>query len=389
MPRRWLAASLIALLVPFASGCGAGGLGQIACLPSHDALLVLSDIAAGTGDSELKRTRPDPTRTTVQYDTDGRHGSADVYVSGTPRACVVLTPGASTAGKDDERLVAFAGSFARTGFAVVVPDLENVKQLKLSPDDGRAIADAFRYAHGRADLAPAGRIGLGAFSYALGPTILGALEPDVKPDVRFILGVGGYHDLTKVITYFTTGAFRPQAGAPWRFNTPNTYGKWAFVYSNVDRFTAAGATDKAALTEMANRRIEHPDADISDLVPKLQSPEGKALYALLTNANPDAVPGLITALPEAVRGDLAKLDLANKDLSGLSCRLILFHGYEDDLVPYPESIDLAAAVPHGKLFLVHGLQHVDYKQPGFFDAWSFGCGIQDVLDEQWKGPTDG
>jgi hypothetical protein len=385
MVHRFIASALAIILL---SGC-TPPFNQIACLPSHDALLILDDIAAGAGVSKLKTSTPTPVKTAVTYTVAGRKGGADLYQSGTPLAGIVLTPGASTSGKDDDRLVAFANSFARSGFAVIVPDLPNVRQLKVSPDDARAIADAFVYASGRPDLSPGGRLGMGAFSYALGPTILGALEPDVRDKARFILGVGGYHDLLKVITYFTTGAYRERPDQPWKFITPNSYGKWAFVYSNLDRFTGDAAQDKQTLTAMADRRIVNGSANIDDLVAKLTSAPGKALYALLSNTDPDKVPALVAGLPAGVQSDLDRLNLSNKDLTTLKARLILFHGYEDDLVPYTESISLSQATgKRNRLFLVNGLVHVDYKQPGFFDAWSFGCAIQDVLDEKWKQQSD-
>ncbi|MDB5098675.1 MAG: hypothetical protein JWM80_3096 [Cyanobacteria bacterium RYN_339] len=360
---------------------------QVACLPSNDALLILDDIAAGAGASKLKTITPQPAKTVVPFEVAGRKNDGDLYVSGTPQAGIVLTPGASTSGKDDERLVAFASSLARSGFAVLVPNLPNVRQLKVSPDDARVLADAMVFLASRADLAPGGRLGTGAFSYALGPTILAALEPDVRDKLRFVLGVGGYHDLTRVITYFTTGYFRDAPNQPWRYQKPNSYGKWAFVHSNVDRLTDEG--DRTTFTEMANRKLVDPAATIDDLTAKLTSTEAKALLEVLNNTDPEKVPGLIKQLPAGVQSDLAKLTLVDKDLTPLKARMILFHGYEDDLVPYTESVSLAAAFNRRtRLFLINGFVHVDYKQPGFLDGWSFGCAIQDVLNEKWKSATD-
>lgn len=71
------------LLVLLVAGCTP--FNQILCLPSHDALLILGDIAAGTGPSELKTLTPEPAKTVVSYEVAGRKSDADLYLSGPPK----------------------------------------------------------------------------------------------------------------------------------------------------------------------------------------------------------------------------------------------------------------------------------------------------------------
>lgn len=381
--RNALASAIAALAL---LGCGpANPLQQIACLPNGDALMLVDDMVATAENTRLKAITAEPVRTTVPYVVDGRAHEGDLYLSGTPQAGMVLVPGASTAGKDDVRVVAMAKSLSRSRFAVLVPDLPNVKALRVQPSDARRLADALSYLAGRADLSPQGRVGIGAFSYALGPTMLATLEPDVRDKVRFVMGVGGYYDLPRVVTYFTTGYFREHAGGPWVFQKANDYGKWVFVKSNLDRFT--DPTDVLTLTTMADRKLADPTADIADLSAALKSTEGKALFGLMTNTDPDKVPTLIGNLPATVRADMDALDLSKRDLSGVKARVILFHGYEDDLVPWPETPALAAALGgRARAYMISGLVHVDLKPPGFFDGWRMGCAVNDLLDERWRGP---
>ena len=42
-----------------------------------------------------------------------------------------------------------------------------------------------------------------------------------------MVSVGGYHDITEVVRFFTTGAYR--IDDRWRYAEPNAYGKWVFV----------------------------------------------------------------------------------------------------------------------------------------------------------------
>jgi len=68
------------------------------------------------------------------------------------------------------------------------------------------------------------------------------------------------------------------------------------------------------------------------------------------------------ALPAPMRADLAALSLHDKELGGLDARLILVHGRNDTLIPWPESLALAAAFPptQARVFLLDAvLGHVD------------------------------
>ena len=69
---------------------------------------------------------------------------------------------------------------------------------------------------------------------------------------------------------------------------------------------------------------------------------------------------LIAALPQGLRADMAALDLSRADLSRLKAELILLHGRDDAIIPYTESLALAAASPRNRvtLGLVDNLSHV-------------------------------
>lgn len=334
------------------------------CIPAQDreSVRVLQDIVAGPGPSDLKQTTPTPERTTVDFTVDGRRSVGDLYRPLQPTgAPLVLVPGLSPAGKDDARLVALAESLARARFLVLVPDLKAARELKISLEDARTIGDATIHLSQMTQADGFTGVGIAAISYAVGPAAIAALDPEAAPHVSFVLGLGGYYDSEAMITYLTTGFFRdPDTGA-WRQHRIRPEGVWIFVRSNLDRIE--NPRDRVLLGAMAERRRTDIGAPIGDLAAEL-GPEGRSVYALLANRNPDKVPALIAALPAPIRRELDALSLRNYDLTPLSGKTILIHGEEDPVIPYTESERLARAIGRAELFLVPGFSHVDRTAVG-------------------------
>lgn len=348
------------------------------CEPGRDleAILLLSDIAAGEKRSPLKALTPAPARVPVTYRVKGKEYTGDLYRPGEEvRAGILLVPGAAEGGKDDPRLVAFAKTLARGRFTVLVPDLAGLKSLQVSSGDVLEVADSFAHLASLPEAAPQGRAGICAFSYAAGPALLASITPAIRDRVRFVMAVGGYYDLPLVLAFFTTGYFRDEGR--WQHRTPNEYGKWVFVLSNVERLS--DPKDRQLFRLMAERKMEDPAAGTAELAAKL-GPEGKSLYDFAANRDPSRVPLLIARLPEEVRREIAALNLADKDLSLLKARLILVHGLDDDIIPYTESAALARAVPRGQaeLFLARGLFHVEVKA-GILDSWRLWRAVAALL----------
>ncbi len=339
-----------------------------------EALLVLDDLAAGPLPSFLKTLTPRPERRPLAFSLDGRNRSGDLYVPAeTAAAGIVLVPGAAREGKDDPRLVALAETLARAGFLVLVPDIANLRDLAVSADDRRPIADAARHLAAGHGL---GRVGVAAISYAVAPAVLAALE---EPGIDFVVGVGGVYDLDAVITFFTTGRYRAGPGQEWLSMRPNAYGKWVFVAANAGRLP--DSADRALLAAIADRKMAEPGAAIDDLRAGL-SPQGQAVMALLDNDDPARVPALIRALPAAADDEIRRLDLAEQDLSRLRAQLILVHGRDDRIIPWTESAALAEMAPRAELVLLDDLAHADLRPGGAVDAVSLWRAVRLLLEER-------
>jgi pimeloyl-ACP methyl ester carboxylesterase len=345
------------------------------CSPPRaiEAARVLADLSQPDGSAQQPGMPP----TSVTFPPGSGVTVGDLYWPDGAEAALVLVPGVVPEGKDDPRLVELAQTLVRARFAVLVPDIVGLRAQKVSPDDARAIAAAIAWLASCGEPAEARSVGVVAISYAAGPAILAALRPDAAPRVRFLVAIGGYYDLEAVVTFFTTGYFRTAPGQPWQRGEPNAYGKWVFIAANAERLD--DPHDRAALAAMAERKLQDLDAEVADLEAGL-GPQGRAVTALLDNRDPDRVPALIASLPEAVRDDLAALDLSRRDLSQLDAHLLLVHGRDDPIIPSTESEALAAATPDDTaLYLVDSLAHVELSPAGVVDGWKLWRAIYRLL----------
>ena len=211
-----------------------------------------------------------------------------------------------------------------------------------------------------------------AFSYSVGPAILAALEDDIREKVRFVVGLGGYHDLPQAMRFFTTGQF--EYAGKWHHLTPDDTGKMVLLYSSLDYLAEehGEARDRGIFDQMVALRSQDSKADLTALAAQL-STDAWTVYALAVNSDPARFPELLTRLPAAMQADIKHLDLARHNLKLLKARLILVHGKNDNLIPYPESLALAAAAPENqsRVTLIHRvLGHVDLSISHLF-SWRF------------------
>jgi alpha-beta hydrolase superfamily lysophospholipase len=372
---RWLLIGAIALaLLILAAAVFAGR-------HAYDTTLLLADLARV--DLPLPDSRPAFERDEAEYTVSGQHRAADVYLpQAAVRAALVLVPGAAEGGRRDTRLEEFAGALARSGFAVVVPDVPALRELRLTPDsvaDVSAAIDFLRTGPRTAPyLGPDTRLGIGAFSVAAGLAVLAALESESVGKLDFLLLVGGYYDLRRTLGWLTTGHY--ETVELQQEITPDSAGKWVYALSHAQ--TLPRASDREALAELARGKLADPAAETDDLVHRL-GPEGRSVYDFIVNREPGRVHDLIGQLPAAARSDIVALDLAGHDLGRLGAELILVHGLDDNIIPWGESVALAAAVPADRvrLYLLHGLRHVD----GDFqvsDAWRTWWALRALLSQR-------
>ncbi len=340
----------IAIAMVLAGGCLQLRLGD------SEAGLVLEDLVSS--DSRLRQRTPGPTSRALRFSGDEQKLRGDLYVpADSVRAGIVLVPGLAIAGKNDPRLVALARTLARVNFIVLIPDIPGFRAYRMGSEDVKVLVVAVQALSVAPEMQPHLPIGIGAFSFAVGPALIAALDTRVAGRVDFIVAVGGYQDLRRLITYYTTGAHRDDRDTP----TPYDKGKWIFALGVSEKLP--NTADRLAIQAVARRAIYANRGEADVPAPAGLSPAGAALLELLTNTTPARVPALLARLPALLRAEITALNPAEQPMNSLHARLLLLHGRSDNIIPYTESIALAESVPAGRadLFIIDGLAHVDLQ----------------------------
>jgi fermentation-respiration switch protein FrsA (DUF1100 family) len=305
----------------------------------------------------LSQLRAEPIVEVTEFEVGGVKVAADLYrpAGHAPHPGILLVHGMVDVGRSDERLMGFADALARAGYVVLVPDFEGLKEFRVSLDDVGTIVAAFE----RLETLPGvrrDRTGIFGASYSGGLALLAAGDPAIADRVRFCFLLGAYHDLRNVVAYMTTGYYRD--GGQWVYLEPENFGRWVFLLNGDD--LVDDPADRATLVEIALAKLGNPDGDVSTRVSRLGD-EGRRVYDLITAKDPDAALAMIDALAPRVRENLDRLS-PRGTMSRVKADLILVHGRDDNMIPYPESSALAAEAAPGTrvhLELLDSFRHVD------------------------------
>ena len=343
----------------------------------YEALLLLTDVVGQPLPAWID-PRPQATRRSITYERSGRTYNADFYrPDAEVQAGIVFIPGAAEDGKDDPRVIAFSTSLARSRFAVLVPDVVALRELRLLPETEQDIADALDWLFAQPELSGK-RVGVLTTSVAIGPAVLAVLRPELSSRVSFVVSIGGYHDLPRTLAYLSTGHY--QAHGITLQRPPKEYGKWVYALSNAVRLD--DPRERANFETLARRKFADPKADVSAQLEHI-GPVGNRIYEFIVNTDPARSNALLDQLPKRLRDDLERLNLVAYDLSAVRAQFILVHGAGDDMIPYGESISLAKALPPGQaeLFVLSDLEHVDLT-PKLREGWQLGRAVYAVLAQR-------
>lgn len=321
---------------------------------SYQANLFLHDIQAKPDDETwLKRTSDEPQRDKITIAINGAENPAWLYrPQATAAGSIVLVPGLSEEGRDDQRLKGFADSLARLGYRVLLPDMSAHGEMRWSDnaiDDIKQVISHMAARQGSQGL-PLGAVAMSAMG---GPTLLAVAENKLQGEVEFVTLIGSYFDLKAWLEFITTGY---DSLADSHDLSPVDGVRWQLLQQLVH--WGGTAEDNHWLNQIARRRLANPEASI-DVERNALSNQAAVLVDLLVNDQHAEFAELYQQLPGLYKQKLAELDLAGRDWSDFRPDLLLVHGTRDRIIPLSHSAALSDAVPEAKLYRITGLSHTE------------------------------
>ncbi|MFN7132886.1 MAG: CocE/NonD family hydrolase, partial [Myxococcales bacterium] len=243
---------------------------------------------------------------------------------------LVLAHGVHRLGIDEPRLVTLARAFARSGVAVLTPQLDGLADYRIeAPENLRALHIAVRWLSERDE--SGGRVGLMGVSFGGGLALRVAAEEDVAPRLRFVASLGGHHDLARVARFFATGRIAaPDGDLPW---TPHDYGVAVLAYDAAEAFV--GAEDAPAF----RAAVAHFLANDHDAASRAGTALQGRAAALFTKVQARDVAALAPAVLASLPALRPAMDAASPRgrIAAIGAPLFLLHGATDTVVPPSES----------------------------------------------------
>jgi len=289
---------------------------------------------------------------------DGRDVPVRVYVppGGHERAVLVIH-GVHRGGYDEPRLVYFSKRLVEAGFAVVTPELEDLKRYEITP---RAVDDIEELAAWTAELplnrssCRDGRIGLVGISFGGGLAISAAGRLGLRNAPAFVFAFGGHGDLPRTMRFLAAG----EAG-PGGWLRPHVYGQAVEV-----RMFAGQLVPAADVTPLRDALLAYLEErrDDAKRISAGSGPEAQELVRLCLEGKAVELGRILAPLVEKLDADPS---LSPERQPAPACPVYLLHGADDNVIPASETTALAANLePRAEVraLVTDLIQHVELKK---------------------------
>lgn len=326
-------------------------------------------------------------------------GDAPVLPRGSGRSGWIVLHGVTRPGRRHAQLVRFCRALAYAAGPVIVPEIPEWRELRLAPD---VTVPTVRAAVDRLGGDGAGLVG---FSFGAPQALRAAADRELRTRISGVVGFGGYFDVHRTVRFQLTG-YHEWKGVERRL-VPDPYGRWIMAANHLTDVPGHEDADDVAraLRELAaiagDARIPSDAPEMAAPLRELResvAPPRRPLYDLLAEGPGEEGTGdpggTRESRLEGMADELSRAALTmepllevGEALRGIRCPVELIHGRSDRLVPYTESLRLAAAFPETtrvRVTITDLFAHTEGRSvvpsiSGIREGWRFFAALRRVM----------
>jgi dienelactone hydrolase len=291
---------------------------------------------------------------------------ARLYVPrGAIHRCAVIGHGVNWKGIDEPRLAGFASRLGARGVVVLTPELVDLTDYRITRRGADVLSAAVRRL---SRLCGGDRVGLLGFSFAGGLSLLSARDPATFDHLAYVASVGGYHDLSRVLTFLLTDRVVTPHGL--RVRKAHEYGVVILVYEHLDAFVPED--DLEVMHGAVQAWLREDRARSWALASRRTTEASERLFL-------DLSAGQLGRFRDRLASILAKESAEESALSPkgtlaqIPVPVYLLHGEGDTVIPADETVWAGLELgkkPHQAL-VSPLIEHVDISgEPTFADQWA-------------------
>ena len=271
----------------------------------------------------------------------------------------IVLHGITRPGRAHAQLVRFTRALAHSGFAVLVPEVPEWRELDLAPSlTVPTVVACLEALEGLGDLVSPAPPGILGFSFGAPQAIAASAHPELRGRLSGVVGFGGYCDLERTLRFQFTGEH--EHGGERHHLRPDPYGRWIVGANYLTAVPGMGDFHGVAegLRKLAARAGDEGvmswdprfDAFKSDLRSRMvpRHREVFDLFAPPSHREPEraASEEMADKLTAAGRSVDPGIEPA-RSFASAPGPVHLMHGRRDHLIPFTELYRLQEALPAG------------------------------------------
>jgi dienelactone hydrolase len=249
-----------------------------------------------------------------------------------PHRCIVIGHGVHYKSIDEPRLVRFSTELAKAGAVVLTPELAELADYRVTRSGAEVLGASVLELARRCPAHASSQVGLLGFSFAGGLALLAATEPDVSARLAYVASVGGYQDLSRVLSFLLTDVVSAPSGSVHR--KAHEYGIVVLLYENLDSFVPE--EDLPCMREAVRAWLHEDRAMAWALASERSTARSEELFMALVTGKNDQLREALRRVLSGETETLRSLSPVTR-LGTIPVPVYLLHGTGDSVIPPEET----------------------------------------------------